>query len=346
MANSNNGNLNLSTTYPHVITQTRPSIMQFPTTHSQDLTTQEAMAAALTTSGLNDPTLTTDDVVKNQINVIENPSNHLSFRLPGSEHIPLHQVHVSTHLQSPRLQQHQLHIPINPHHHVNNQINPNTINSLGYSTIHQNSHPLTHTTPLPLPHPLNHTILPHVVQSNIHHTNHPCIPTSIPTTHQDSLPPVSNIDTNSIRSSIPQIHIPTNLPQHDLKDDKQEKLAGPSGDIQKKTNTRRRRSRTGPATFVCQLVGCGKAFRMQGDLQTHMRKHTGEEPFACSFPDCGMRYKWRSSLSHHEGLHRKSKDFKLKRKPRRPRSTPQTHLQLQQHPAPDNQQDKKSTGGT
>lgn len=83
------------------------------------------------------------------------------------------------------------------------------------------------------------------------------------------------------------------------------------------STTRPRKAKTGPANYLCPLTGCGKAFRMQGDLQTHMRKHTGVEPFKCSFPHCNMRYKWRSSLSHHEGLHRKAKDFRLK--PRRKR---------------------------
>lgn len=87
--------------------------------------------------------------------------------------------------------------------------------------------------------------------------------------------------------------------------------------VRKKAAARRKKARSGPATFVCALVGCGKAFRMHGDLQTHMRKHTGDEPFKCSFPDCDMRYKWRSSLSHHEGLHRKAKDFRLKPRRRR-----------------------------
>lgn len=100
-----------------------------------------------------------------------------------------------------------------------------------------------------------------------------------------------------------------------------------NGAVKKKaTTTRRKKARTGPANYICMLAGCGKAFRMQGDLQTHMRKHTGDEPFACSFPDCNMRYKWRSSLSHHEGLHRKAKDFRLK--PRRRRRSTATVLNI------------------
>lgn len=87
-----------------------------------------------------------------------------------------------------------------------------------------------------------------------------------------------------------------------------------------KKKTRKRKPRTGPANFICDVEGCGKAFRMQGDLQTHMRKHTGDEPFVCSFPNCGRRYKWRSSLSHHEGLHRKSKDLRVRRRVRKPNS--------------------------
>lgn len=87
-----------------------------------------------------------------------------------------------------------------------------------------------------------------------------------------------------------------------------------------KKKPRKRKPRTGPANFICDVEGCGKAFRMQGDLQTHMRKHTGDEPFVCSFPNCGRRYKWRSSLSHHEGLHRKSKDLRVRRRVRKPSS--------------------------
>lgn len=103
------------------------------------------------------------------------------------------------------------------------------------------------------------------------------------------------------------------IPENDVQEQ-------PQSENGTKKKPRKRKPRTGPANFICDVEGCGKAFRMQGDLQTHMRKHTGDEPFVCSYPNCGRRYKWRSSLSHHEGLHRKSKDLRVRRRVRKPNS--------------------------
>ncbi|CDF39015.1 unnamed protein product [Chondrus crispus] len=60
---------------------------------------------------------------------------------------------------------------------------------------------------------------------------------------------------------------------------------------------------TTTAPFVCDVVGCGKAFGKKFNLKAHKRVHTGEEPFVCSFPTCGKTFKWKSSLTFHEGLH-------------------------------------------
>lgn len=57
------------------------------------------------------------------------------------------------------------------------------------------------------------------------------------------------------------------------------------------------------APFICDVVGCGKAFGKKFNLKAHRRVHTGEEPFECSFPACGKTFKWKSSLTFHEGLH-------------------------------------------
>lgn len=57
------------------------------------------------------------------------------------------------------------------------------------------------------------------------------------------------------------------------------------------------------APFLCDVVGCGKAFGKKFNLKAHKRVHTGDEPFICSYPTCGKRFKWKSSLTFHEGLH-------------------------------------------
>lgn len=57
------------------------------------------------------------------------------------------------------------------------------------------------------------------------------------------------------------------------------------------------------APFICDVVGCGKAFGKKFNLKAHRRVHTGEEPFRCSYPTCGKTFKWKSSLTFHEGLH-------------------------------------------
>lgn len=61
--------------------------------------------------------------------------------------------------------------------------------------------------------------------------------------------------------------------------------------------------KTAHTPFVCDVVGCGKAFGKKFNLKAHKRVHTGEEPFVCSFPTCGKTFKWKSSLTFHEGLH-------------------------------------------
>jgi len=50
--------------------------------------------------------------------------------------------------------------------------------------------------------------------------------------------------------------------------------------------------------FMCDEVGCNKAFFAENELVVHKRKHSGELPFTCSY--CGNRYISAHSLAQHE----------------------------------------------
>ena len=50
--------------------------------------------------------------------------------------------------------------------------------------------------------------------------------------------------------------------------------------------------------FICDEVGCNKAFFAENELVVHKRKHSGELPFTCSY--CGNRYISAHSLAQHE----------------------------------------------
>ena len=62
-------------------------------------------------------------------------------------------------------------------------------------------------------------------------------------------------------------------------------------------------------SFACTFDGCKKRFRIQFDLDVHLRKHRGENPFACgecdevftSKPDLKAHYRKHKGKSDHEG---------------------------------------------
>lgn len=56
--------------------------------------------------------------------------------------------------------------------------------------------------------------------------------------------------------------------------------------------------------FLCQVVGCGKAFARVGDHKRHwLWSHSGTKPLYCS---CGRRFMYQDSLLNHMKTHAKS----------------------------------------
>ncbi|KAI8334367.1 hypothetical protein BC941DRAFT_432803 [Chlamydoabsidia padenii] len=55
--------------------------------------------------------------------------------------------------------------------------------------------------------------------------------------------------------------------------------------------------------YVCDHLGCGKAFKQYGNLKTHVRKHTGERPYQCTFDGCGKNFAQLGNLKTHEKIH-------------------------------------------
>ncbi|XP_069544089.1 zinc finger protein 721-like [Brachyistius frenatus] len=56
---------------------------------------------------------------------------------------------------------------------------------------------------------------------------------------------------------------------------------------------------TGKRTIGCDV--CGKRFRNQTHVKTHMTVHTGEKPFRCD--DCGQRFNRKTNLKRHMTVH-------------------------------------------
>jgi hypothetical protein len=56
---------------------------------------------------------------------------------------------------------------------------------------------------------------------------------------------------------------------------------------------------------VCDVPGCGKAFKDSCALTVHRRAHTGERPYACDHPGCGKAFMESGTLTRHRQLHQR-----------------------------------------
>ncbi|CCG83287.1 C2H2 type zinc finger domain protein [Taphrina deformans PYCC 5710] len=62
-----------------------------------------------------------------------------------------------------------------------------------------------------------------------------------------------------------------------------------------------------PATFICPVEGCHKAFTRAYNLRSHQRTHTNERPFLCE--SCGKGFARQHDRKRHEKLHTNEKPF-------------------------------------
>lgn len=56
--------------------------------------------------------------------------------------------------------------------------------------------------------------------------------------------------------------------------------------------------------YVCQVTGCGKAFRSEKTLRSHQIVHSEEKGFACTYPNCGRTFNRVDNMRAHVlGVH-------------------------------------------